>query len=240
MVVTSNKTTLRYLNANVRFLSNTRIYWERRKNKHPVIQCRRCQRHGHATANCQRQPRCLKCAEEHWTSACINTRDTPAKCVNCLGAHPANYSGCPEYKKKVEAVDEKRTSAKQILKPAPLPAINPWAQRSAPSMSQIQKNADPTNYPPLPKSRREEESAANRPAARREATTTDTTDTTKDGVDIFTSISEEVNQLNHLVNLKGLLEAFKDLNYQLGTARNAQEKFTTFIQFVQGLDKYNI
>nr|CAH7760526.1 unnamed protein product [Callosobruchus chinensis] len=56
---------------------------------------------------------------------------------------------------------------------------------------------------------------------------------------MFTSISEEVNQLNHLVNPKGLLEAFKDLNHQLRTARNSQEKFTTFIQFVQGLDKIN-
>nr|CAH7734774.1 unnamed protein product [Callosobruchus chinensis] len=200
------------------------------------ITLRRCQRHGHATTNCQRQPRCLKCADEHWTNACTKTRDTPAKCVNCLGAHPANYSGCPEYKKKLEVVDEKRLSAKHLLKPAPLPATNPWTQRSAPSMSQNERNTDPKHYPPLPKSRREEDSAANIPATRREATTYGT----KDGIDLFTSISEEVNQLNHLVNLRGLLEVFKDFNHQLGTARNSQEKFTTFIQFVQGLDKYNI
>nr|CAH7760525.1 unnamed protein product [Callosobruchus chinensis] len=143
MLVTNNQTTLRYLNANVRFLLNTRIYWERRRNERPVIQCRRCQRHGHATTNCQRQPRCLKCADEHWTNACTKSRDTPAKCVNCLGAHPANYSGCPEYKKKLEVVDEKRLSAKHLLKPAPLPATNPWTQRSAPSVSQNERNTDP-------------------------------------------------------------------------------------------------
>nr|CAI5846180.1 unnamed protein product [Callosobruchus analis] len=76
MLITDNKTKLNYLNNNVRFILNTKILWERRQSERPIIQCHRCQRWGHATSNCQRQPRCLKCAASHLTNECLKTRET--------------------------------------------------------------------------------------------------------------------------------------------------------------------
>ncbi|GBP73427.1 Nucleic-acid-binding protein from transposon X-element [Eumeta japonica] len=61
-------------------------------------QCHRCQRYGHASANCHVQPRCVKCLVPHWTSECPLSKasgDKPA-CVNCGQEHTANYGGCPK------------------------------------------------------------------------------------------------------------------------------------------------
>lgn len=40
----------------------------------------------------------MKCAGSHATETCQQSRDTPAKCVLCGEAHPANYRGCIVYK----------------------------------------------------------------------------------------------------------------------------------------------
>ncbi|GBP11391.1 Nucleic-acid-binding protein from transposon X-element [Eumeta japonica] len=61
-------------------------------------QCHRCQLYGHAAANCQADPRCVKCLVPHWTRECPRTRESGEKpsCVNCLQQHTANYRGCPK------------------------------------------------------------------------------------------------------------------------------------------------
>lgn len=63
------------------------------------IQCYCCQHFGHGKNECRRGPRCLKCAENHLTSACSKPRNSPAKCCNCGGAHISAYKGCPAYQK---------------------------------------------------------------------------------------------------------------------------------------------
>lgn len=65
-----------------------------RKKKTPA-QCFRCQGFFHHSDFCFRQPKCLKCAGPHLTNTCPKSRDTPAICANCQGAHPANFLGCP-------------------------------------------------------------------------------------------------------------------------------------------------
>jgi len=49
--------------------------------------------------NCFKKSRCVKCPQSHLTSECIKSSDTPAKCSNCSGNHPASYSQCPAYTK---------------------------------------------------------------------------------------------------------------------------------------------
>lgn len=78
LIVTDPAITLYYLNKNVRIIENTRVTWKIRKAVKLFIQCHRCQAWGHATSNCGRPPRCLKCAGNHLTTTCIKTRDTPA------------------------------------------------------------------------------------------------------------------------------------------------------------------
>ncbi|GBP89977.1 Nucleic-acid-binding protein from transposon X-element [Eumeta japonica] len=61
-------------------------------------QCHRCQKYGHAAANCHADPRCVKCLVPHWTKECPLTRESQEKpsCVNCGQQHTANYRGCPK------------------------------------------------------------------------------------------------------------------------------------------------
>nr|CAI5822465.1 unnamed protein product [Callosobruchus analis]CAI5847969.1 unnamed protein product [Callosobruchus analis]CAI5848152.1 unnamed protein product [Callosobruchus analis] len=249
MLVTHNKIKLSYLNSNVRFILNTRVTWERRTNERPITQCRRCQRWGHATANCQRTPRCLKCAEEHWTRDCTKPKELPAKCANCKEAHPANYSGCIEYTRRVDLLNEKRERATQQLKPAPIPSTSAWDRRRRHTNTQITSGAVDQNtqqfpmrehFPPLT---RRGGGVGMVPAPRRSGATETRHDEdieVNQGIGLFTDIAQEVKDLNRLVNLKGLLDAFRDLNQLLNVARSSQEKFMTFTQFMSELDKYNI
>ncbi|GFT61027.1 RNA-directed DNA polymerase from mobile element jockey [Trichonephila clavipes] len=58
-------------------------------------QCYRCQEFYHHSRLCNRAPKCLKCSGGHLTAECKKSTKSPAKCANCGGPHPANFSGCP-------------------------------------------------------------------------------------------------------------------------------------------------
>ncbi|GFY40086.1 nucleic-acid-binding protein from transposon X-element [Trichonephila inaurata madagascariensis] len=58
-------------------------------------QCYRCQEFFHHSRLCNRAPKCLKCSGSHLTAECKKSTKSPAKCANCGGPHPANFSGCP-------------------------------------------------------------------------------------------------------------------------------------------------
>ncbi|XP_056647253.1 uncharacterized protein LOC130451921 [Diorhabda sublineata] len=85
LVVTDSKVTLDFLNKNVKVVEHTRIQWEHRRETKPIIQCHICQQWGHATSNCGKTPRCLKCAGQHLTPECPKERSKPARCANCRG-----------------------------------------------------------------------------------------------------------------------------------------------------------
>ena len=72
-----------------------------------TIQCKNCQRYGHAASNCGMQYRCVKCAENHGPGNCTKIdRTVDAFCVNCnSNGHPANYRKCPKYS---ELMDRKK------------------------------------------------------------------------------------------------------------------------------------
>ncbi|GFX72062.1 nucleic-acid-binding protein from transposon X-element [Trichonephila clavipes] len=69
------------------------------KNSMPA-QCYRCQLFYHHSRFCNREPKCLKCSQSHLTRDCTKKPDAPAKCTNCGGPHPANFSGCEKNPKK--------------------------------------------------------------------------------------------------------------------------------------------
>ncbi|GFU20560.1 nucleic-acid-binding protein from transposon X-element [Trichonephila clavipes] len=56
-------------------------------------QCYRCQEFYHHSRLCNRAPKCLKCSGSHLTADCKKSTKPPAKCANCGGPHPANFSG---------------------------------------------------------------------------------------------------------------------------------------------------
>lgn len=72
-------------------------------------QCFRCQGFGHASRNCNRQARCVKCSLGHLTSECPHQGavDT-ARCCNCQQDHPANFSQCSVRLKYLDRIRSKR------------------------------------------------------------------------------------------------------------------------------------
>ncbi|GFX41523.1 nucleic-acid-binding protein from transposon X-element [Trichonephila clavipes] len=81
-------------------------------------QCYRCQEFFHHSRFCTRAPKCLKCSGGHLTSECTKSAKAPAKCANCSGPHPANFSGCPK-----NPINTKSTKTKATK--------NVWQERAA-------------------------------------------------------------------------------------------------------------
>jgi hypothetical protein len=76
-------------------ICHCKVTFQKYKTKGTFTQCFRCQRHGHAAANCNRLSRCVKCGSDHPTASCNKSTQTPAKCCNCGGDHTANFKNCP-------------------------------------------------------------------------------------------------------------------------------------------------
>mgnify|MGYP003536098629 FL=1 len=74
-----------------------RVRVEAPRKRTNAAQCYRCQQFRHTSSMCFLPPRCLKCAGKHLTPDCTKSDRVPAKCVNCNGPHPANFSGCPSF-----------------------------------------------------------------------------------------------------------------------------------------------
>lgn len=130
-----------------RFLHQTNIRFERQASK-SVSQCFKCQHYGHSSRNCSRAPRCVKCAESHDSRECTleKTVDSVTRCVNCKGAHTANFRGCPHYqtllKRKQQAVNDikerqvfAQTSANNYRQPTVSFANMVKNQRASPAAS---------------------------------------------------------------------------------------------------------
>ncbi|GFT63897.1 nucleic-acid-binding protein from transposon X-element [Trichonephila clavipes] len=93
-------------------------------------QCYRCQEFFHHSRFCTRAPKCLKCSGGHLTSECTKSAKAPAKCANCSGPHPANFSGCPK-----NPINTKTTKTKA--------AKNVWQERAA-ARKQNSKQSKPS------------------------------------------------------------------------------------------------
>jgi len=74
------------------------VHWEKLRRK-DIIQCKRCQRLGHAAANCNLRYRCVKCKEDHEPGKCsiYTGKNNEPYCINCNSfGHPVSYRGCPK------------------------------------------------------------------------------------------------------------------------------------------------
>ena len=77
------------------FIDRIKVKVEAQKNKSSNNQCHRCQLFGHAQSRCTATPKCVKCAQSHFTHECPQKdRQTKPRCVNCGLEHPANFTGC--------------------------------------------------------------------------------------------------------------------------------------------------
>ncbi|GFV45910.1 nucleic-acid-binding protein from transposon X-element [Trichonephila clavipes] len=96
-----------------------RVHAEPLNKSNMPPQCYRCQEFYHHSRFCNRAPRCLKCSGGHLTSDCKKPNKTPAKCSNCSGPHPANFSGCPKTPKQYKQHEEKKQPMKNVWQEKP-------------------------------------------------------------------------------------------------------------------------
>lgn len=82
----------------IKGLFYTQVIIEEPRKKRMIPQCIRCQQYGHTKTYCNHTPRCVRCGQTHESTLCPKSRETPPKCANCLGEHPANYRGCQTLK----------------------------------------------------------------------------------------------------------------------------------------------
>lgn len=90
-------------------LSYTKIKIEEPRPNNQPIQCLRCQGFGHTKSYCNHPPKCVRCGDSHASESCVKPADQPETYALCSGAHPANYRGCPVFK-KIQAVHHLKRS----------------------------------------------------------------------------------------------------------------------------------
>lgn len=79
---------------------------------HEILQCRNCQRLGHAVLNCNLPYSFVKCNTPHSPRQCLKTSQQNPTYVNCdSNTHPTNNRNCPMFLQRC---------ARQNLAPQPL------------------------------------------------------------------------------------------------------------------------
>lgn len=233
LIITDPSLTLDFMNKNVRVILNTRIIWELRRSTKSIIQCHNCQGWGHATSNCGRQPKCLKCAGDHLTRICTKTRETAATCANCGGDHPANFTKCKHYTDRLERIEARKPAAKMAYIPAPTPRENIWKNRAQQRRSSTQQREE---FFPLPvqynRNRQEPAQQTPRPI---EIQTRLRTWMMGD----VNALNRELGELNKLVNISQLTLAIRELNEQLRQFLTNLAIFYVYQDFNDNIDKYN-
>lgn len=236
MLITDKETNINTLQKSIKYLSHTAIKWERVKNTKLIIQCHRCQKWGHATANCGHTPACLKCAQAHHTKDCQHKHLENPKCVNCGQGHIANSIECPEYLRalKIRKINTKQTQTiKDTHKPAPLPAHNAWAKYREEKNREEYKQTQQNEYPALPTQRTQ----STRPTA---STYSQRPPSQPSVQSQHNACIDEFDKLGTQVNMSEMLRALRDLNYQLQHCTTSKSKFTTYLNFLDNIQSYQI
>lgn len=252
MAITYTNKSIAELNAKHRYLQHTRVFWERYKNKREIIQCKNCQRWGHATSNCHLKPRCVKCGADHMTRECVKPKDIDAKCANCNGAHTACNISCPVYTNLLEQ-RANRYKNKRAPKPAPRylpappPSTNIWDTRRN-KRNEMQAKTDAPAPPaqrstPQGRPRAQEENnfgseeesvPATEPHPTQRAS--QNTTTTRGKRPELNDLVEAINELDSLINIELMFERITKLNAMLRTCRNEGDRFQTFLKFYKTIN----
>ena len=111
--------------------------------------CFRCQGFGHASANCSRVARCVKCTGAHATSDCPrkDRNEGPATCCNCGGPHPANYRECPKRLQYAQSLQTQRAPSRPGRRIGPSRTVEPGQPWSAITKGPQQRD----HFPALPR-----------------------------------------------------------------------------------------
>ena len=117
------------------------------------LRCTKCQKFGHHISKCKRAiPTCAKCSQPHNQTEC--NQQTPNKCANCQGDHPAFSKFCPKWKQEQVVVKLKIThniSFIEARKRVTSRTDITYANIAAKTFSSISTQTDHTPIQSLPK-----------------------------------------------------------------------------------------
>lgn len=255
MVTMKGNVQLNKLRQSVKHITSTKIEWDNYVNKRRVRQCHRCQTWGHATANCYAKPVCLKCAEQHLTKDCIKSKDTPAKCANCGGDHPANTITCQEYMKRIKILEARSVTtqqrSKQKGKTGSKPIFDlkdhtqyPSLRQRATSMTQRNNvhlvwgqphslGARKTPYTDAQHSMQVNSSVNNQHEINNRVTYNPDSNT---HVHDFMALAKEINELNTICNIRKMLDTVRNFKNSLQQCKTAGQQFQLLLEFCDKLN----
>lgn len=233
MIITSSAITLKYLQSVVKHLMCVRVFIEIRNNNRKIIQCHRCQQWGHATSNCFRRPRCVRCAGNHLTKDCEKhtTGQVVIKCVNCDGKHQANNIECKSYLRKIGELENRQPNKtlanKKAYTDAPLPSNNAWKERPKGDKGPTIKRKM-TQAPEL--------TQKDFPVLKSKNTTEKSKPTDNNAHRDIATGRELAKKLESLINIKEANRAMADLVERLEGLDTREEKFVAYYEFLKTID----
>ena len=186
---------------NIKRLLNCRVSFEPPRPKRTIPQCSNCQSYGHTKSYCRRKPRCIKCAGNHASSACLRKeRSENVKCVLCESNHPANYKGCIVFKElqrqKFSPLQQKPPKPNQDVPTTAFPEIDKVRDIS---YVNVVRNATKRNQNPT-KGKKTKETTQLPPP---QATT------------ISSQLQQDEKQAQNSNELKDLIDMFKQMMHQM-------------------------
>jgi len=210
-------------------------------NSKRILQCYRCQAFGHTSANCFKTPRCVKCAQSHLTSECAKTPDTPAKCCNCSGDHPASYTQCPAYLKYQERrslatirdnsniLNTRNKNLQTNNTHTPSENRNIVNMRVSSDINQLTLSAT--------KSVNKLKFSQTQPSRSYAETTSNINTTVNDDLSDINGLISEITKLKQLIDIPHMILVIRNLNNKLFNAKDGMEKIQAFIEATELLDR---
>lgn len=187
-----------------------KVKWEKYKRSKGTTQCYRCQVFGHGTDSCNNPPRCVKCREQHLTSACKKEATEKAYCVNCTGEHRANSKICPTYLRRLQDIQTRRDSI--TSKKTQHPVFHK-TEKHFPQAQWIESEAPKVNYWHQHQQRRQQN-----------ATKKESSESGVEQIEEFQQLLQELEKFNKLCNVREMLNLLKTTNEKLEIAQGATDK----------------
>lgn len=195
---------------NIKNLLHCRVKFEPPRPKRTIPQCANCLAYGHTKSYCRRNPRCIKCAGDHTSSACVRKeRSDDVRCALCDGNHPANYKGCMVYKElqkqKYPPLRNKPTKPKQ-----PFPQGAPQTDRQMVKKPHVDvalpvANQPKINQPPTIPQKDKEEKQTTLPQElsptqfQEQHNVKSTTNEVKELMDMFKQMMQQMTTMTNLL-----------------------------------------
>lgn len=205
-------------------IENIKAKWEPYTRKNLITQCHRCQQFGHGQNNCYSTPKCVKCAKNHLTADCtmVRTPNTTAKCCNCGGNHPANYKKCDaylDYLQKRQNSIQKNQKPKGVIQPKQFSSkfITPNMSFSQITNKQLYTGSQVMNNQTTKQS--------NKPTLSPQYVA-ENMESIEGPYNAFTTLINEIKELNKICNLDNLIKKVKMLRQQFTSCSSELEQIS--------------